>query len=532
MALNDPLHRIDTVNLDQEKPVLPWLTADFDGFSKRNQHERALGDRDNLLLDLLRSLKQHGSSNVSPLFPFREDATLVPSSAIALDASGLEIPDFTISPSSLILSNSFIRDLKLVLTTEFSQPFLSKISLVKKVDPETSLVQIFTDIEISARYSGDQVDYPILSLTSKAFNDVQNNSNPSSKDGVAFDLTSLEVSSREWLTSGVITFGFIGAVQSTTSSSWSVGSYNGAKIEGFSALPTLKTINFTFTRPSAGITELAYMKLADLRKAIPFLSKILNYPFSQYAVIGDILAKYILDISISGPKEDVYLKRIRKDGSNYIFVFAYDEKDLNGDYLATVNIGIATATNSGTFTIESLGSNRLAGADPDWVDEVANSKDSYGVGTLTISNIEGLYEELLGTPIGVGSPSPIEVSPVSPGEVVGLFVDPDIIAMVSANSTLNSLVVSINGVNLTVTERTLSNSHYTRNIKVSVDNAIINRRTTYGPEVLMRDFYGILGTESLIDNDKIPLDDEWFDTTANVLRRYQVIQGAKRWKAQ
>ena len=225
MALNDPLHRIDTVNLDQEKPVLPWLTADFDGFSKRNQHERALGDRDNLLLDLLRSLKQHGTSNVSPLFPFREYATLVPSSAIALDASGLEIPGFTISPSSLILSNSFIRDLKLVLTTEFSQPFLSKISLVKKVDPETSLVQIFTDIEISARYSGDQTDYPILSLVSKAFNDVQDNSNPSSKDGVAFDLTSLEVASREWLTSGVITFGFIGAVQSTTSSSWSVGSY-------------------------------------------------------------------------------------------------------------------------------------------------------------------------------------------------------------------------------------------------------------------------------------------------------------------
>lgn len=294
MALDNPVHRIDTVNLEQEKPVLPWQLRDFDGFEARNAHERALGDRDALLLSLIQTLKQHGTSNVSPLYPFREDATLTPSTASPLDSTGAAVPDFVIDPSALKLSNSFIRDLKVVLVNEFSQPYLSKMVLRKAVDPSTLLVQIFVDLYFSARYTGDQADHEILSLVSKAYNDVQDNSAPSSRDGLAFDLTSLEVDTREWLTSGVLTFGFIGSVQSSLSTSWAVGTYLGATVDGFASIPSLASIEYTFTRPAAGLTELAYTHLADLRKAIPFLQKILNYPFTLDSAVGATLCKLSL----------------------------------------------------------------------------------------------------------------------------------------------------------------------------------------------------------------------------------------------
>ena len=56
MALENPLHRIDTANIETEAPVIPWQVRDFDGITARNEHERALGDRDVFVLDLLKAV--------------------------------------------------------------------------------------------------------------------------------------------------------------------------------------------------------------------------------------------------------------------------------------------------------------------------------------------------------------------------------------------------------------------------------------------------------------------------------------------
>jgi hypothetical protein len=542
MATDNTLDSIDTVNLDQTKPVIPWLARDFDGFESRNVHERALGDRDNYLLDLIKAVKSHGVSNVSPLYPFAEADTLVPSMAVATDADGVVIPGFTVDPSKLVLSNRFLRDLKVILTTEFQVPYLHRLVLRKYVDPVTLLVRIFVDLYFSARYTGDQLDYEILSLTEKAYNDVQDNSSQSSRDLIPFDLTALMVANREWINSGVITFGFIGAVQSGLSTSWSAGVYNGVTVEGFSTIPELKQIEFTFSRPAAALAELSYSRIGDLQKAVPFLSKIVNYPFDSSSSVGSILTKYVPDISVTGPwNEKVYIKRIRRHLVStvyeYVFMFAYDSHDNAGNYTATVNVGIATVTQtSGSrVRIQSLGSTVTAGADPDWLDEViGNTSDNLGAGYLTVTSWEDLgklYDELLATPVEVGSPSPILVSPIAPDPIYGLFVDPDIITMIEANSTLDSLVVDTQGKVISVTKKPSSPYQLSNNDKITIDGVLVNRRTCYGAESVMRDFYGIPSTESLINNDKIPLEDQWYDTGTNVMKQYQFVQGSRRWRS-
>lgn len=538
MALENPLHRIDTANIETEAPVIPWQIRDDDGRTIRNQHERALADRDVWLLDLIKTVKNHGGANVSPQFPFTETATMKPSQAVALNDDGDVYPDFTIDPAPLKLSTSFLADLKLIISNEFREPFVSSMILRRALDPNTSLIQIFVDLEISARYTGDQQDAVILKLTGKAFNDVQDNTNPSSRDNIALTLTPQIVDGREWLNSGVIRFAFIGSVQSSLSTSWSVGLYNNAMVEGFSTLADLERITFTFTRPATELTELAYNLLGDLQSAVPFLDKIKNYPFDIDATAGQILAKYILDINLSGPPvAPVYLKRIRIDGDNYKFLFAYNEYDENDNYLGTVNIGVATLTptSPNKITVSSLGSNRVAGVSPTWLDEepTSGTTDNYGNGTLKVksyADMATLFAELIAAPVEVGSPSPIDVSPVSPVPIVGLFADPTMIEMAWGNSFLDSLVVDIQGTAVSIYNRPLSNSHTSANVQVSIGGVLVNRRTCYGQEGLMRDFYGIASSESLIDNPKIPLEDQWYDTSTATLKVYQFIQGKRRWR--
>src|SRR5208283_5008188 len=164
--------------------------------------------------------------------------------------------------------------------------------------------------------------------------------------------------------------------------------YGNATVEGFSGVPDLGSIVFTFTRPAAAITELAYDRLGDLQNAVPFLAKIQNYPFDTAATAGSILNAYITDISITGPPwSRVFLKRIRQISVNgqpqYIFLFAYNNTDVNGNYLNTVNVGIATVTQTSgpTVSITSVGSNTVAGVAPTWLDEFPSTytSDNYGV---------------------------------------------------------------------------------------------------------------------------------------------------------
>ena len=541
MALDNPLDQIDTLNIETLKPVIPWGTRGWDGYIARNQHERALGDRDVLLLDLIRALKDHGSANVSPQYPFAEVATLKPSQATSYDSTGAVLTTFVVDPAPLTLSNSFLGDLKLILTNEFKEPYLSKIVLRKATDPETALVQIFVDLEISARYTADQLDHVILTLTSKAYNDVQDNSAPSSRDETPFDLVSENVDAREWLNSGIVRFHFIGSFQSGLTTSWSVGTYGLAVVEGFSAVAALTSIEFTFSRPATILAELSYTRLGDLQSAVPFLDKIQHYPFDIAATAGGILTKYIKDVTVTGPPwSRVFLKRIHKvmvDGlAQYSFLFAYNNY-LLGNYDGTVNIGLATVTETSgpSVPIVSLGSNAAAGVDPTWLDEVptTDTTDNYGVGRLQVSawaDIELLYNELLATPVFIGSPSPVEVSPVSPEPITGLTADPNIIEMIADNSIFDSLAVSLQGNRTAIYSKPSSLAQATDNIQVLVNDVMINRRCCYGVEAIMRDFYGISTTESLIDNTKIPLEDEWFDTTSSALKRYQIVQGHRRWR--
>lgn len=538
MALEDPLHRIDTLNLETEQPVIPWQLRDEDGYIIRNEHERALGDRDALLLSLLQATKTHGMANISPLYPFAEDATLKPSQAICYDLTGAVMPDFTVDPTNLAISTSFIADLKLILSNEFREPFLSKITLKRSIDPNTSLVQIFVDLEISARYTVDQQIYPAILLTSKAYNDVQDNTAPSSKDHQALSMTVVKVANREWLNSGVVRFNFIGSVQSTLPTSWSVGTYLNATVEGFSTLPTLSSIVFSFPRTATSLTELAYNLLGDLQNAIPFLDKIKYYPFAIDATAGQILSKYIKDLEVAGPaNKPIFLKRIHKVGSDYKFLFAYNDRDLAGNYLGTVNVGIATLTSTGPtkVVITSLGSNRVAGIDPTWLDEVSTigTTDNLGLGSLTVVSyaaIGDLFAELLATPVLIGSPSPIDVSPVVPVQIVGLYADPNMIEMVEDNSHLDNMTVDIQGVLVSTYEHVPLGSQQTKNIQVTIGNVLVNRRTCYGQEGIMRDFYGIASTESLVNNAKIPLEDEWYDSTTNTIKRYQIVSGQRKWR--
>jgi hypothetical protein len=481
---------------------------------------------------------------VSPRYPFKEESTLKPSQAIALDANDVVVAGFTVDPSPLELTTSFINDLKIILSNEFRDPFLSRIVMRERVDPATTLVRVFVDLEFSARYTRDNLDHVVLTLTDKAYHDVQDNTAPSSRDGLSLDLTMVQVDGRDWLNSGVVQFGFIGSVQSSLPTSWSVGSLTtGAKVEGFASVPALKTLAFPFTRPAAALTELAYTRLGDLQTAVPFLSKILYYPFDASATAAVVLNKYVRDLEITGPAfTRVFIKRIRRTtllGSPvFTFLFAYNERDSSGNYLATVNLGVATvtATSGSRVRITSVGSNRKGGVTPTWLDEVAGeTTDNLGVGALTVSSwadLPLLFDELLAVPVLVGSPSPILVSPVEPVHVVGVVASEDAIEMIEENGILDSLAVDIQGKLEQVTERVLGAAHLTRNVKVTVGGVLVNRRTSYGSEEIMRDFFGIPSTESLIDNPKITLDDEWFDTTKGILNRYQHVQGHNRWRNQ
>lgn len=543
MALDNLLDQLATFNLDAAKPVIPWQLRDFDGFEVRNEHERALGDRDQVLLELLQATAQHGSANVSPQYPFTEVATLKPSQATCYDNAGAVMTTFTVNPAPLALTNSFLSDLKLIITNEFREPFLSKIILRKAVDPETALVQVFVDLEVSARYTGDQQDHVILKLTDKAYNDVQDNTAPSSRDELAFDLAQQNVDARTWLNSGIVRFHFLGSVQSGLSTSWSVGTYGTAVVEGFSAVAALARIEFTFTRPATALTELSYDRLGDLQSAVPFLDKIRHYPFDIAATAGGILTKYVKDITITGPPwQKVSIRRIRRKMvggyPQYLFLFSYIKRDTNGNYLNTVNIGLATVTNTSgpVVPITSLASNMVIGVDPTWIDEVPTTytTDNYGVGRLKITaweDLQALFDELVGAPVIIGSPSPITVSPVSPEPITGLFADPNVIEMIEDNSILDTLVVSIQGKSVSVYAKPPGTSQATNNTQVLLDGVLVNRRCCYGVEGIMRDFYGIPSTESLVDNTKIPLEDEWFDTSINALKRYQIVQGHRRWRS-
>ncbi len=159
--------------------------------------------------------------------------------------------------------------------------------------------------------------------------------------------------------------------------------------------------------------------------------------------------------------------------------------------------------------------------------------DNYGNGTLKVksyADIADLFAELISAPVTVGSPSPIDVSPVAPEPIVGLYADPTMIEMVESNSFLDSLALDIQGVAVSVYDRPLSTSHTSKNVQVSIGGVLVNRRTCYGAEALMRDFYGIASSESLIDNPKIPLEDQWYDTTSATMKVYQFIQGKRKWR--
>jgi len=533
----DPLIQIDTLNLDATYPAIPWTLGDFDGFIIRNQHEQALAARDNKLLSLLRALRDHATSNTSPLYPFKEDATLQPSSATPHDGSGAVISGFVVDPTKLTISKSFIKDLRLILSSDFREPYLSSMVLKRAVDPDTNLVRIFVDLVFSARYTADQTDQVVFKLTSKAYNDVQDNTSPSSRDNVSFDLEAQVVEGRTFLNAGVIEFNSLGTVQSQLATSWSIGTYNGATVEGFASIPTLYDIVFTFTRNAGKVTQLAYDQLGDLQNAVPFLAKVKSFPFDPLATASSILSKYIIDVEITAPPSTkVFVKRIRKISGGFVFVFAYNLRDGANNLLGAVNIGVATVMLSGSnrVNIQSLGSNRINGVTPDWLDEVrGNTVDNLGSGTLVVTSpadLQNLFNELLAVTVPVGSPSPIQVSPAAPEPVIGLFVDPDQIDMIEDNSFLDGLAKDCQGLTTTFVERPLSASHVTRNVQVSVNGFVVNRRCSYGNEALMRDYYGLTSIESLTDNSKINLDDEWFDTGAGVLKRYQIVNGHRAWR--
>jgi len=547
MALDNPLDALDQADLNRLLPQVPWNVQDFDGSNIRNLHESTLARRDDLLLSWLQLIRNSATANVSAKFPFKEDATLKPSEVVVTQTQ--DPGTFVIDITPLELSLRFIKDLKLILTSDFVDPFISRIIMREATDPATSLIQVFVDIEISARLRLDQIVYPILTLTSKAYNDVQDNSQSSSRDNVSFNMVPQEVNGRSYFNAGVIEFNFIGAIQSQTSTSWSNGLYNDIQVEGFSVVPDLTQVEFIFEESATKLTQLSYNNLGDIQSAVPFLAKVQNWPFIQEANAGPVLTQYLPDLSITAPGNTfVYLKRVRRFndaqlGEIYRFVFSYDENDANGNYLRTVNIGVCDVYNRPNkvwlFEIRSLGSNVINGTDPDWSDEVVTTTtDSYGSGYLRITGFDQMaimFEALVVAnetdSSGASPASPSDDETLAPPPTIGIFPDPDVILFLAGNSSLEALATDTVANKVTITEIPLdTNIHPTRNIRVVIDGIKVTRRISYGNEQTMRSFYGIQGGESLTNNGKIDPEDEWFDTQVDALKRYQLVQGRYTWR--
>lgn len=537
MAFDNPLDVIPGYDLDALYPIIPWTATSFDGVTARSAHDASIAARDDALLGLIQAIYQQSVSNTSPLYPFKDDATLVPSSATPQDASGAPIPGFVINPATLALPKSFIKDMRLVLANEFINPFISQITFIQQTDPATGLLQVFVNIYISATYTIDQNVYVIMSLENQAYNDVQDGSAPSSRDNLPLQFKSLPVQGLNFLNTGDIEFGFIGAIESSQLSSWSVGTYQGATVEGFANVANLNEIIFTFVYAATKITQLAYTNLGNLQDVVPFLVKVKFYPFDPASTAGSILQQAFVDCQITAPvKHRVFIKRIRLMGTTYIVMFAYNRYDSHGNYVGTVNIGkcyIPQNSPRKTFPIIGLGSNTVNGVAPNWADEqpTFNTKDSYGEGTLTILSyaaIQQLFIDLLAATV---NGSPIVGSPVIPPQVVGITVDQNVILMLEANSFLDGLACDTIAIPTTIVQRPLNPAlHPTLNVQITVGGFLVNRRISYGIETTMRDFYGIGSAESLINNPKINLEDEWFDTSTNTLKRYQIVSGRNTWR--
>lgn len=544
MALDNPLDAFDQANLDRLLPQVPWNVQDFDGARIRNLHEKTLAERDNTLLAWLQLIRNSATANVSPKFPFKEDATLKPSEAIITQTS--DPGSFVVDITDLELSLRFIKDLKLILTSDFVDPYISRITMREATDPATDLIQVFVDIEISARLRLDQIVYPILKLQSKAYNDVQDNSQASSRDNTSFNMVPQEVNGRSYFNAGVIEFNFIGAIQSQTSTSWSNGLYNDIPVEGFSIVPDLTQIEFIFEEPATKLTQLSYNNLGDIQAAVPFLAKVQNWPFLQEANAGPTLTQYITDLSITAPgNEFVYLKRVRRFndttlGQVYRFIFSYDIEDDLGNYVRTVNIGVCDVWNRPNkvwlFEIRSLGSNVINGTDPDYLDEViSTTTDSYGSGFLRITGFDQMalmFEALIAANEieTAGSESPADET-LAPPPTIGIFPDPDTILFLTGNTSLEALATDTVANKVTITEVPVDPQiHPTRNVRVSIDDKKVTSRISYGNEQQMRNFFGIAAGESLTNNDKIDPEDEWYDTSIDGLKRYQLVRGRYTWR--
>lgn len=545
MALENPLHALDSASLDRIVPRVPWNTRDFDGHRTRNIHEQALAERDNKLLEWIRVLRDSAIANVSPKFPFKEDCTLEPSTVEVLDIDGNPYSDFSIDLTGKTLPLSFIKDLKLILTSDFVDPYVSRIAFTKKTDPATNMIQVFIDLEISARLRQDQTDYVVLRLTDRAYNDVQDNTQPSSRDNKSFLLESLPVNGKPYFNAGVIEFSFLGSIQSQTESSWSVGTYADQEVEAFSTVPAVQSIIFAFDYQATKMTQLAYNNLGDVTDSVPFLRKVQNWPFIQEANAGSVLGQFFTDITITGPANSiVYLRRIRRfnhatNGQTYRLLFAYDTFDASNNYAGTVNIGVCDVFNrlSGywIYEIKSLGSNTVVGIDPTWLDEAqGNTVDAYGRGTVRIVNFEvmaGLFDALVAANDTLDQASTNDQT-LAPPPTIGDFPNQDTVLFLLGNSAVEPLAVDVVAVPVIITEIPVDPQiHQTRNVKVTIGGVKITRRIAYGNEAQMRNFYGISGAASLIDNSNIDPEDEWFDTSANALKRYQRVQGRYNWRS-
>lgn len=541
MATNDnPLHALESYDLDAAVPVSPW-TKGFDGATIRNVKQNQLAERDRKILDQIQILSKFGATKVSPFYPFKSDATLTPSSIEILDSNGVEISDFTIDFTELQIPKRFIKDLKLILANEFSQPYVSRMTLVRRTDPITNLLRVFVDLEISARYSVDSQDYVIFRLESRAYNDNPTNEDPSTADNVSFPLEPQKINGVQFLNSGIIEFEFIGAVYSTTSSSWSFGvTDGGVQGDGFTLPLDMGTINYTFTREGGKLTLLSYNELADLSDSVPFLQKVKYFPFSPDSTVGDILSQHIIDLNMTSPAgEKVYVKRIRRRDSGgstyYVFLFAYNVYDSGGNFLRTVNLGVAEIgpSSNNRAMIQSLGSNTIAGVEPSWLDEVpSDTTDSFGHGILKVDSyttLDQLWTDLTAQSESIGSPSPVVVSP-DEGTTVGVFADTDVLVFTDDASEIDGIALDTIGIPLSVFAREVSNSP-TKNIQVTIEGEVINSRTVIGNENLLRSFYNIDVIESLVDNDKIPIGDFWFDESRGRLQQYLIVGGKRQWRA-
>jgi len=545
---DNPLHGLEVFDIDLVQPVPPWLAKGFDGAFARNARIDALAARDRELVDQLQVLLRFGATKVSPIFPFKSDATLKPSSIEILDTSGAVITNFVIDYAQLEIPKSFIKDLKLLLANEFSDPYLSKMELVRRSDPDSGLIRIFIDLEFSARFSVDGTDHIVFTLTSRAYNDSPTGEEASSRDNRPLELSAPVVDGTQFLNSGIIEFEFLGSVHSTQVTSWDRGTLDDAIVGGAFALPiNCGRITYTFDRAAGKLTLLSHNQLADLASAVPFLEKVKFFPFDPEATAGSILAKYVVDLNMTAPVDQItYLRRIRRKDvagqTTFVFIFSYNVYDDAGNFLRVVNVGVAeVGPDTGSrVPIVSLGSNTTVGVEPDWLDEVPGSTyDSFGSGFLRVSSytlLDELWEELIEDTVEIGSPagaatSPITVSPEEqPEGTTGVFADADLILLTDSSSSLDGISLDTVGVPITVFERALASAQ-TRNLQVVVAGEIINNRIVIGSESVMRNFYGIDPVESLINNQKIPLNDEWFEESAGRVKKYLVVSGKRQWRA-